>query len=261
MYYRLSILIFIGFFLSFNASAQQIFTVRGTTLKKPGPERAAQVLVRNLRSKDIMVCDELGGFSIKAAVGDTLLFSKTNFADQKITVAGSGDLVVYMQPVIKLAEVTVKGQTKRQELSEVMGQYHAEGTFYNGKPPVLSFLSSPITGFYELFGTTPGRARRFAAYSKGELEYSEVHRRYTVALVKRVTNTSDSTAKKFMEYYTPSFEDLKEWDDYELIRRIKKSYDYYSKIDDKERLQHINAPTFLKSTNDTAKPSGDYLKY
>jgi len=204
-----------------------------------------------------MVCDELGGFSIKAAIGDTLLFSKTDFSEQKVAITGPTDLVVYMQRVIKLAEVTVKGQTKRQELGEVMGQYHSQGTFYNGKPPVLSFLSSPITGFYELFGTTPGRARRFAAYTKGELEYTEVQRRYTLALVKRVTNTPDSTAKKFMEYYTPSYEDLKQWDDYELIRRIKKSYDYYDKMDDKERLQHINAPSFLKLKKDTVKLSQD----
>jgi hypothetical protein len=251
MNYRRLILVLICFCLVLSASAQQPFTIRGTIFKRPGIERAAQILIRNLRSKDLMVCDELGGFSIKAAIGDTLLFSKTNFTDQKVVVTGPGDLLVYMQPVIKLAEVTIKGQTKRQELGEIMGQYHSEGTFYNGKPPILSFLASPITGFYELFGTTPGRARRFAAYSKGELEYTEVQRRYTLALVKRVTNTSDSTAKKFMEYYTPSFEDLKEWDDYELIRRIKKSYDYYDKMDDKERLQHINAPTFLKSKKDT----------
>ncbi len=224
---------------------------------KPGMERAAQVLITNLRSNDMISCDQLGSFAIKAAIGDTLLFRKISCAEQKIAVNSPKDLIVYMQSVVKLDEVTVRGQTKRQELKEVMGQYRSEGTFYDGKPPVLSFLASPITAFYELFGKTPGEARRFAVYSKQELEYAEVERRYTLVLVKRVTNTSDSTAKKFMNYYTPSFEDLKEWDDYELIRRIKRAYQYYDKNRDKERLQQINAPTFLKSTKDTVKLSGD----
>ena len=39
-----------------------------------------------------------------------------------------------MEPVINLNEVTVKGQTKRQELSEVMSDYRKQGTFYDGKP-------------------------------------------------------------------------------------------------------------------------------
>ncbi len=256
MSHRCLVFILMCLCLNFKVSAQQLSTINGVVFKKPGTERAAGILVKNLRDREIAICNELGGFSIKAAIGDTLLFSKIGIAEQKIVIVGPGDIVVYVQPVIKLAEVTIQGQTKRQELNEVMGQYRSEGTFYNGKPPVLSFLSSPITGIYELFGTTPGRARRFAAYSKGELEFAEVQRRYNLALVKRVTNAPDSTAKKFMEYYTPSFEDLKEWDDYELIRRIKKSYEYYDKAKDKERLQHINAPNFLKS-KDTVRLSRD----
>lgn len=189
--------------------------------------------------------DELGWFNVKAAVGDTLLFRKKDFADQKVAIMASGDIPVYMQPVINLAEVTVKGQTTKQELNDVMKQYKTDGTFYDGKPPVLSFLSSPLTGIYELFGKTPNEAKRFARYSKSELEYTEVERRYTIALVKRVTKTSDSTAKKFMEYYTPSYEDLKEWNDYELIKRIEKAYDYYDKNKDYMDLEHITHPILV----------------
>lgn len=235
---------------------QQVFDIKGVIFKKPGTERASQIAIKNLKTGDITFCNDVGGFSIKASIGDSLLFSRANFTEQKIKITGPGDIIVYMQAAIKLSEVTIQGQSKRQELSEAMSDYRKQGTFYDGKPPVLSFLASPITAFYELFGTTPGRARRFAAFSKGELEYAEVQRRYNLALVKRVTNTPDSTAKKFMEYYTPSYEDLKEWDDYELIRRIKRSYDYYDKAKDKDRLQHINAPNFLKS-KDTVRLSRD----
>jgi hypothetical protein len=229
-----------------KAHAQQTFVVRGVISRSVSVERIAQVLITNLRSRDIKMSDELGWFSIDASIGDTLVFNKLNYTDQRIVITAKADIPVYMQPVIVLDQVTINGQTKRQELNEVMGDYRKQGIYYNGKPPVLSFLTSPLTGIYELFGKGPSNARRFANFSKGELEYAEIRRRYSVALVARVTNTSDTVAKKFMEYYTPSYEDLKGWNDYELIKQIRKSYEYYDKSADKEKLQQLNQPTFIK---------------
>jgi hypothetical protein len=227
MNYRFLIFMMFCFCLVLNASAQQAFILKGVVSKKLSGERIAQVVINNLRSKEIMMSDELGWFSIKAAVGDTLLFTKADYTDQKIVVSGTSDIPVYMQPVIKLATVTIQGQTKKQELNDVMNDYRKLGTFYDGKPPVLSALASPITGLYELFGKTPGEARRFKAFTKEEMEYAEVHKRYNVKLIVRVTNITDSAAKKFMAYYTPSYQDLKGWNDYDLIRRVKEEYAYY----------------------------------
>jgi len=186
-----------------------------------------------------MVSDDLGGFNIEAKVGDTLLFSKPDYTSQKQMVTGY-DMVIYLQPQIQLGQVTIKGQTKKQELNEIMGAYKSKGTFYNGKPPALSFLTSPLTGVYELFGKNPGRARRFAAYTKRELEATEVDRRYNKSFVKRVTGLSDTATVKFMEYYRPTYEDLKEWNDYDLINHIKSQLDYYQKNGEKaDRLQKL----------------------
>ena len=156
-----------------------------------------------------MMSDELGGFNIKALPGDTLLVTKNDYTPQKAVVINGYEMAIYLQPIIKLTEVTIKDQTKKQELNQVMREYRSQGTFYNGKPPVLSFLNSPLTGLYELFGKTPGEARRFAAYSKDELEYTQVHKRYTKTLVKSITKLPDDEVLKFMETFTPSFEDLK----------------------------------------------------
>jgi hypothetical protein len=205
-----------------------------------------QVVITNLRSKDVMMSDELGWFTAKAIVGDTLVFTKTDYTDQKIVIANGSDFPVYMQPVIKLAQVNIQGESKKQELNDVMADYKKKGTFYDGKPPVLSFLTSPLTGLYELFGSTPNQAKHFAKYSKDELEYTEVKRRYTLKLVKQVTNAPDSTAKRFMEYYTPSYQDLKGWNDYELIKHIQKSYAYYDENKDHLDLEHLNAPVLEK---------------
>ena len=250
MRYKIFTIILLCLSFLIQAHAQQTFVVRGVISRSVSVERIAQVLITNSRSRDIKMSDELGWFSIDAAIGDTLIFNKVNYTDQKVVITAKADIPVYMQPVIQLDQVTINGQTKRQELNEIMGEYRKQGIYYNGKPPVLSFLTSPLTGLYELFGKGPGNARRFANFSKGELEYAEVRRRYNVALVARVTNTSDTVAKKFMEYYTPSYEDLKGWNDYELIKQIRKSYEYYDKSADKVKLQQLNQPTFIRPKQD-----------
>jgi hypothetical protein len=250
MRYKLFIITILCSTFFVRVNAQQSFVLRGVISRSVSVERLAQVLITNLRSRDIKMSDELGWFSINAAIGDTLLFSKLNYTDQRVIITAKADIPVYMQPVIQLEQVNIKGQTKRQELNEVMGSYRKQGIYYDGKPPVLSFLTSPLTGLYELFGKGPGQARRFASYSKGELEYAEVRRRYNIAMVMRVTNSSDTVAHQFMEYYTPSFEDLKTWNDYELIKQIRKSYEFYDKSKDKVKLQQLNQPTFIKPKQD-----------
>lgn len=185
-----------------------------------------------------MMSDDRGNFSIKAQKGDTLLFNKTGFTPQKQSVNGY-DMIAYLQPEIQLNQVVVRGQTKRQELNDIMASYRSQGTFYNGKPPVLSFLSSPVTGLYELFGKTPGRARRFAAFAKRENEETSIDTKYTKALVMRVTGAPDSTVAKFMEYYRPQYVDLHNWSDYDLINHIKKAYEGYQKNGDAVKLQKL----------------------
>src|ERR1700748_1983724 len=128
-----------GFFI--RANAQETFVVRGVVSKSAASvERVAQVYITNLRSKETSMSDDLGWFSIKAAIGDTILFGKLNFTDQKVVITSKNDLPVYMQAVIQLQQVTIQGQTKKQELNEVMEGYRKQGIYYNGKPPVMSYF-------------------------------------------------------------------------------------------------------------------------
>lgn len=247
--HKFYLLIVMGFCFTLRAAGQQVFKIRGVISKKLSSERIAQVLISNLKSKDLMMSDELGWFSIKGSIGDTLLFNKTDYTPQKVLITTLGDIPVYMQPVIKLAEVTIQGQTKQQELNDIMKDYNRKGIYYNGKPPIQSLILNPLNDLYLLFGKTAKQYRRFEAFSKGELEYTEVRRRYNPAFVKRITHTSDSTAINFMRYYTPSFQDLKGWNDYELIKHVNKAYEFFDKSDNKKKLENLNTPYFLKPGN------------
>lgn len=214
--------------------AQQLLTIKGIIFKRSSANRISQALITDLKSQVVMMSDELGGFSIKTTVGDTLLITKNDYTPQKIVVLNNNDMVVYMQPVIQLNQVTIKDQSQKQELSGVMKEYKSQGVFNDGKSlPFWEFLNSPITGLYNLFGKGPAQARRFAEFAKNEQEANVVDKRYTKELVKRITKLPDDEIDKFMVAFRPSYEDMKEWNDYQLIQYIKKEFAYYQKNKDR----------------------------
>jgi hypothetical protein len=221
--------------------AQQAITVRGVVFMKSSTQRVSQVLITDLNNKNVMMSDDLGMFSISTAVGDTLLMTKKDYTPLKVPVVDKNDLSLFLQPVVQLNQVTVKGQTEKQELNDVMKQYRSEGLFNDGKSlPFWEALNSPVTELYNLFAKAPADARRFAAFSKNELESSEVYKRYTKELVKSVTKLSDDEVLKFMQFYTPSYQDIKEWNDYQLIAAIKKNFTYYKRTKNRQpQLQEL----------------------
>jgi len=183
--------------------------------------------------------DELGGFSIPASKGDTLLFKKTGYAELKQVVVGANDIIVYMQPVIMLQQVNVVGQSTKQELNGVINDYRSKGLYFDGHPKLMDYIASPITAFYELISTDAKNERHFAKFSKNEMEAIEVSKRYTPQLVKQVTHLSDDDVVKFMQQYTPSYDDMRGWNDYELISHIKHYLEYYKKHKDGMELQKL----------------------
>jgi hypothetical protein len=222
--------VFILYCLHSFTFAQQALNIRGIVFKKSSSERISQALVTDLKTQTLMMSDELGGFNIKASAGDTLLLTKNDYTPQKIVVLSNSDLIVYLQPVIALNQVTIREQSQKQELKEVMKEYNSEGIYNDGKSlPFWQFVNSPLTGLYNLFGKTPAQARHFAEFAKGEQEANIVDKRYTKELVKSITKLQDDELDKFMVTYRPSYEDMKEWNDYQLIQYIKKEFAYYQK--------------------------------
>ncbi len=226
--------------------AQQAIKINGYIFRKGSDSRISQAVITDLNNKNVMMSDDLGMFSINSAIGDTLLITKKEYASFKVTVDSKADLMIGLQPLIALKEVTITGQTKKQELNDVMKQYKSQGIFNQGKSlPVWEFLNSPLTGLYNIFGKGPRDERRFAAYAETELENTAIDKRYTKELVKSITKLPDEEVTKFMLLYTPSYQDMKEWNDYQLITYIKKNLVFYKK--NKSRAQQLQLPPSPKA--------------
>lgn len=208
--------------------AQSEFTLQGVLFKKGTGERLAQASIINLRTNTQVVSNDLGGFQIATLLGDSLRISKKGFTTKLLAVLSQQNLVLQLQPVIELQEVTIKGETKKQELESVMNDYRKNGSFYKGKPPALAFIKSPITAVYELFGKTPNQAKRFGKFMEKDLEQSQVDRMFTRAFVKDITKLDDDNLGAFMDSFRPSYEQVSKWNEYDLINYVKKSLDSFN---------------------------------
>lgn len=218
-----------GLAIGATAQSTKVFPVSGFVCTRGTSLRVALVMVINKQNKGVVFTDELGNFTIKATLGDTLEFSKGEFTTVQQRVAGPQDIVVFMQQVTHLAEVKVKGQTKQQEVNGVMDDYRKKGVYYGGKPPVLSAINSPLNALYSAFGKDSKDARHFAEISKKDLEAAQDNRKYNKELIKKVTALPDEEADKFMYTYKPLHEDLMKWSQYDVIAYIKRSFESYKK--------------------------------
>jgi hypothetical protein len=242
MYFRY---IFFAVFCSCSAlaaSAQQII-VKGLLYKKASQERMAQVAISNHQTNGFGMSDNLGRFQISANLGDTLVFNKIGYTTMNFVVYSPTEVVLYLQPVILLNTVTIKAESRKNEINDVINTYRKKGLYFDGRPPISVFSpfgGSPITGFYELFSKDARNERHFIKITREESDRVEVNKRYNASLIKRVTGeTDDKEIQYFRDMFTPSFEDIKEWNEYELISYIKRSFEYFKKTQNRPKLPKL----------------------
>lgn len=203
-------------------------SVQGLIMERSGASRISGVKILNRKTGISTLSNELGLFRIAASVGDTLSISKSGYSDLSLTLLELSDKVLMLQPVINLSEVKVLGQSKKQEMDEIRDQYRKKGSYYAGKPPLLSYFFRPLTALYELIGKTPGQARRFNAYYTKELQESEIDRRFSAFAITKVTGLEGNDLKNFMILYRPEYQIIAKFDEYAMINYIKKSYQLFN---------------------------------
>lgn len=210
----------------YSLKAQQV-TVSGLLSDKTTGLRIADAGIYNKANKLLSKSNMIGEFSLRAALGDSISIRKDGFTEYYLTILSSADLVIILIPIIRLTEVRITSQTKKQELDEIKKQYRSKGSFYGGKPPILSYIFSPLTALYELVGKTPGQARRFNKFYYRELEQEEIDRRFNSYTIKKYSGLDGAGLQNFMDNYRPEYSQLAGWDEYQLGIYIKNSAKKY----------------------------------
>ena len=212
----------------FSASAQEKGIIRGVVMEKGTANRIAGAQVLNKRTNATVSSNDFGFFQIAAFVGDTLLLYKLDYTDATIPVPSEKDLLVHLsRGSTTLETVNIYGQTKKQEMNDVKKEFRNKGSFYGGKPPLLSYVFTPLTAIYELFGRTPKNARRFDKYYTTELQQTEVDAFFNESMIRKYSDLRDKALEDYMLNYRPDYEQVKKWTEYDAIKYIRDSSKKY----------------------------------
>lgn len=215
--------------------AQEPFILKGLVFEKGNSARVEQATIINKRTNEKYKTDEFGNFELKAALGDTLLFTKLNYDDLIKVISVKQNLVIYLSRSIELKEVVVKEQSKKLQQQEILDGYRSKGVFFNGKPPVLAYIFSPLTALNELIGSDANNARKFGEYISRENAESEVDRHFNSIVIKKAINIEDKDIAEFMYLYRPKPEEVQYWNYYDDMDYIRKSYSKYLKYKKEQR--------------------------
>ncbi|MET1057406.1 MAG: hypothetical protein ABWY16_18980 [Pedobacter sp.] len=209
-------------------SAQEEFRLNGVIMVKGSTNRVALAEITNKRTKYTVGSNDLGIFQIKAVVGDTLLVIKRSFSDVEQVVLSDRDMIIYVDMGNTLNQVNIRGQSKKQELDELRQDYRDKGSFYQGKPPLLSYIFAPLTALYELFGSTPKKARRFGKFYNTEMQQTAIDGFFNEALIQKNTELEGKDLENFMLNYRPEYSKSRNWTEYDAVKYIRDSYKQYT---------------------------------
>jgi hypothetical protein len=209
-------------------SAQDDFQLKGVVMVKGSTTRVALAEISNKRTRYTVGSNDLGIFQIKAAVGDTLLVIKRSFSDVEQVVLSDRDMIIYLDMGNTLNQVNIRGQSKRQELDELRQDYRDKGSFYQGKPPLLSYIFAPLTALYELFGSTPKKARRFNKFYHTEMQQTAIDQFFNESLIQQNTQLEGKDLENFMLNYRPDYSKSRNWTEYDAVKYIRDSYKQYT---------------------------------
>ncbi|MCX2474292.1 hypothetical protein OQZ33_08130 [Pedobacter sp. MC2016-05] len=222
-FFKTAIIPFFLLLISFNLKAQD-FIVKGVVFEKGANIRVALAEITNLRTNLGVGSNDLGYFQLKAKVGDTLLITKRNLTDQRIIIKGTQDILIYLvRESTMLNEVTIVGNTKKQDLAEIKREFQNKGVYKGGKTPLLSVLSNPLNAIYNLFGKDPKNARRFGRYADNEIKQSQIDVYFNQSIIKNNTELRGDTLERYMLDCRPTFDKAQYWNSYDYIKYIKES--------------------------------------
>jgi hypothetical protein len=212
--------------------AQSKKAQQGILYKAGTNVRLGNVQILNKRSLAVVKSNMYGMFSMPASVGDTLEISCAGYNDAELAINDFTDKILFLKPATALSEVVIKETSVQTNLNEVKRGYRKKSVFYTGTPHYYYLFLKPMTFIYENFKSEVKDARRFNRYAKKESAYYEISARFNAQSIKSVILIKDDELEEFESNYWPTPEQIRKWNDYDLINYIIASYQDFKKKSD-----------------------------
>lgn len=207
-----------------SVRAQEAGTISGLVLEKGTSTRIVDVNISNLKNGQSTRTNAYGVFSIFASVGDTLSFKKVGFGPTKTVVRTLEDILVDLQSGLTIETVIVTRSSKEAEMRGYLDEYKKKGVYNGGHNKFGTYLASPATALYNLFGQDAKNAKRFEKYMNQEVEATKVDRIFNKTLVTQLTKLEGEDLQSFMDLYRPSYSTAQYWGQYDIMTYITNSF-------------------------------------
>lgn len=220
----LCLLFLVGLQVSNSFAQQNLSVLSGLILEKGTGARISDVNIVNLRTKAHTRTNIYGVFYIEVAVGDSLSASKIGYGPLKTVIFTPEDIVLEMEPGLQIETVVIARRSRQQEMADILKDYEKKGIYNGGKNSVGTYLNSPATALYNLFGREAKNMKRFEKFMDREVEELAVDRIFTKSSVTEATGLKEQELQDFMDLYRPSYQQASNWSRYDLLDYITRSF-------------------------------------
>lgn len=228
-----------------TAALAQEKPIDGIVFDKNSKERIARVNIVNTRSGASYYNNLKAEFKIKALTGDVLVFSKTGYFNDTLTVKNETTLVIYLKPSsVQLKEVSIRSvvtpldqlnRTKR-DYTKIYGHI-ADKDLLSSVSGVGAGLS--IDALYNMFSREGRNATRLRATIDRDYRENVIDYRFNRTLVGTITRLDGAKLTDFMFKYRPPYYLVLNATDYDFIKYIRSSYKRYLRNPEAFSLQHL----------------------
>ncbi len=211
-------------FTGYSLQAQESGSISGLVLEKGTSNRIGDANITNLRSNYTTRSNAYGVFVMPVSIGDTLSLNKVGYGPVKTIVRTLEDILIDLQPGLQIETVIVTRSTKEAEMRGYLEDFRKKGIYNGGHNKFGTYLASPATALYNLFGQEAKNAKRFEKYMNVELEATKVDRIFNKTIVSELTKLEGDELQSFMDLYRPSYSTAQYWGQYDLMTYISNSF-------------------------------------
>jgi hypothetical protein len=216
-------------FILFSAlavlSKAQVATITG--LVTADNQRQNGAIVKNISTRAQAMSNDIGEFSIRATVGDTIVTLKPDYNNDTLLVASTPYYIICLKrspTMLKEVIVMDKALTPEKILKENKETYkeiYRKGDESHAVVITPLGVGVVIDKVWSAVSKEGKDARKMQRRLTTDYRSATVDRRFTKNLVTRVTGYKGIRLDDFMVKYRPTFEMVNKWNNYELIEYIK----------------------------------------
>jgi hypothetical protein len=209
---------FINLITCFNAMCQAIAT---SGLVTADNQRQSGADVKNISTHMQTISNDIGEFSIYAKAGDTIITVKADYINDTSLITRDPYITIRLkQSPTKLREVVINARavTPEKTLEENKTAYKE---IYRIGDNSNIIGPDNIDKVWSAVSKDGKDARRMQRQLTTDYRSAIVNKRFTKTLVARVTGYKGTCLDSFMVKYRPSFEMIRNCNNYELIVYIK----------------------------------------